>query len=154
MEVETAADGAVAGGASADESAGATAEEAAAKAEEAAKMAEEHTKAVAEGVERSLARLDARLKMRFDEPERFEAMLREGVAAGHLQALAEIEKDQLEENRRVAEENRKAAEAAEAAREARRQMMPISPGRCQACNGRHVRHTCGRGGWGNGKKVG
>ena len=34
------------------------------------------------------------------------------------------------------------------AQHARAQPATTSPGHCQACRGRHVRHTCGRSGWG------
>ena len=42
----------------------------------------------------------------------------------------------------------RAGESGRPAQQARAQPATTSPGHCQACRGRHVRHTCGRSGWG------
>ena len=121
----------------------------AAAADAAADDADEADPAVmAEGVDRAITRLDTRLKMGLAEPDRFESYVEAGVATGHLEVLAKLEEANREEDRAA----NKVAEAAEAAAEVtRRAAAGGSPGGCAACRGRHVKHTCGRSGWGTGK---
>ena len=50
-----------------------------------------------EGIQRAIARLEGLVKIPLVEPERFEALLEAGAAAGHPQTLAVLEHERLEE---------------------------------------------------------
>ena len=106
--------------------------------------AAEHAQAAAESAEWAISRLETRLNIGLAEPERFEALLEAAVAAGHLQAH-----EQLEQTNREAHLEEAGEAAARAARKRAQKKEPLpTAGGCPACRGRHVRHTCGRGGWG------
>ena len=100
--------------------------------------------AVAEGDERAISHLETRLNVGLIDPERFETLLEVGVASGHVQTRMQQERANCEVRGSEAAESAARAERARAHKQASQQTL----GHCQACRGRHVRHTCGRGGHG------